>query len=50
VKTVSAAEAVAEIRSGDQVYLHGATATPSVLLDALAARSAGSEARRLHLL
>lgn len=40
MKTVSAAEAVADIRSGDQVYLHGAAATPSVLLDALVARSA----------
>jgi 4-hydroxybutyrate CoA-transferase len=50
VKTVSAAEAVAEIRSGDQVYLHGAAATPSVLLDALVARSSRREGRRLHLL
>jgi len=30
---------VADIGSGDQVYLHGAAATPSVLLDALVARS-----------
>ncbi len=40
VKIVSAAEAVGDIRSGDRVYLHGASATPSVLLDALVARSA----------
>jgi acyl-CoA hydrolase len=39
VKVVSAAEAVAGIRSGDQVYLQCAAATPSVLLDALVARA-----------
>ena len=39
VKIVSPAEAVAGIRSGDQVYLHCAAATPSVLLDALVARA-----------
>lgn len=33
------AEAVAGIRSGDQLYLHCAAATPSVLLDALVARA-----------
>ena len=33
------AEAVAGIRSGDQVYVHCAAATPSVLLDALVARA-----------
>ncbi len=37
---VSPAEAVAGIQSGDQVYLHCAAATPSVLLDALVARAA----------
>jgi acyl-CoA hydrolase len=50
VKIVSAAEAVADIRSGDQVYLHGAAATPSVLLDALVARSAElSDVGVIHL-
>jgi acyl-CoA hydrolase len=39
MRLVSAAEAVAGIRSGDQVYVHGAAATPSVLLDALVARA-----------
>lgn len=36
---VSAEEAVAQIRSGQRVFLHGACATPSVLLDALVARA-----------
>ncbi len=39
MQIVSAEEAVAGIRSGDQIYLHGAAATPSVLLDALVARA-----------
>lgn len=36
---VSADEAAAQIRSGQRVFLHGACATPSVLLDALVARA-----------
>ncbi len=39
MRIVSAAEAVAGINSGDQVWIHGAAATPSVLLDALVARA-----------
>src|SRR4051794_16021982 len=39
MRIVSAAEAVAGIRDGDQVYLHCAAATPSILLDALVARA-----------
>jgi len=39
MRIVSAAEAVADIGSGQQVYLHCAAATPSVLLDALVARA-----------
>jgi acyl-CoA hydrolase len=39
VRIVTAAEAVAQVRSGEQVYLHCAAATPSVLLDALVARA-----------
>jgi 4-hydroxybutyrate CoA-transferase len=39
MKVVGAAEAVAGIRSGRSVYLHGSSATPSVLLDALVARA-----------
>lgn len=40
MRIVTASEAVAGIRSGQSVYLHGASATPSVLLDALVARAA----------
>jgi acyl-CoA hydrolase len=39
MKIVGADEAVAGIRSGEQLYLHCAAATPSVLLDALVARA-----------
>jgi acyl-CoA hydrolase len=50
VRVVSAAEAVAGIRSGDSVYLHGASATPSVLLDALVCRAAElRDVRMVHL-
>jgi acyl-CoA hydrolase len=40
MRIVSAAEAVAGIRSGQQLFIHGGAATPSVLLDALVARAA----------
>ena len=40
MRVVSAAEAVAGVRSSQQVYLHCAAATPSVLLDALVDRAA----------
>lgn len=36
--TVSAQQAVSLIRSGSRIFIHGAAATPHVLLDALAAR------------
>ncbi|HEX9044275.1 MAG TPA: acetyl-CoA hydrolase/transferase C-terminal domain-containing protein [Candidatus Limnocylindrales bacterium] len=39
MRIVTAAEAVAGIRSGEQVYVHAAAAAPSVLLDALVARA-----------
>jgi acyl-CoA hydrolase len=39
MQVVSPAEAVAGIRSGDQVYLHCAAATPEVLLEALVDRA-----------
>jgi 4-hydroxybutyrate CoA-transferase len=39
MRIVSAAEAVADIRSGQQLYVHGGAATPSVLLDALTQRA-----------
>jgi 4-hydroxybutyrate CoA-transferase len=43
MRIVTAAEAVAGITSGQQVFLHGGAATPSVLLDALVARAAELE-------
>jgi 4-hydroxybutyrate CoA-transferase len=39
VRVVSAVEAVSTIQSGQQVYLHCAAATPSILLDALVERA-----------
>jgi 4-hydroxybutyrate CoA-transferase len=39
MRLVTPAEAVAGIKSGDQVYVHCAAAAPSVLLDALVARA-----------
>src|SRR6187431_1018397 len=39
MKIVTAAEAVGVIESGQQIYVHAAAATPSVLLDALVARA-----------
>ena len=39
MRIVTAEEAVAGVRSGDQLYLQCAAATPSVLLDALVARA-----------
>jgi acyl-CoA hydrolase len=44
MRIVTAAEAVAGIRSGQQLYLQCAAATPSVLLDALVARAPELEA------
>jgi 4-hydroxybutyrate CoA-transferase len=50
MRIVTAAEAVAGIRSGDQLYLQCAAATPSVLLDALVARAAElSDVSVVHL-
>ena len=40
MRIVSASEAVADIGSGQQLWVHGGAATPSVLLDALVARAA----------
>jgi len=39
MRTVSADEAVSVIQSGQQIFMHGAAATPSVLLDALVRRA-----------
>ena len=50
MRIVSAAEAVAGIRSHDQVYVQCASAAPSVLLDALVARAPELEdVRIVHL-
>jgi 4-hydroxybutyrate CoA-transferase len=50
MRVVSASEAVAGIRSGQQIFLHSAAATPSVLLDALVARAPELEdVRVVHL-
>ncbi len=50
MRIVSPAEAVAHVRSGDQVYVQCAAATPSVLLDALVARADElRDVRMLHL-
>jgi acyl-CoA hydrolase len=43
MRIVPAQEAVAGIRSGEQVFVHGGAATPSVLLDALVARASELE-------
>jgi acyl-CoA hydrolase len=39
MRIVTPDEAVARVESGNQIYLHGAAATPSVLLDALVRRA-----------
>lgn len=44
MRIVTAAEAVAGISSGQQVFVHGGAATPSILLDALVARAPELEA------
>jgi acyl-CoA hydrolase len=50
MKIVTAEEAVARIKSRDQIYLQCAAATPSVLLDALVARAPELEdVRVVHL-
>jgi acyl-CoA hydrolase len=50
VRIVSPEDAVSVVSSGDSVYLHGACATPSVLLDALVARAAElTDVRIAHL-
>jgi 4-hydroxybutyrate CoA-transferase len=49
---VTAAEAVKHIQSGDRVFVQGQAATPTVLLDALAARASelrDVETVHLHL-
>lgn len=51
MKFVSLAEAAAQVRSGQRVYLQGAAATPHALIDAIVARSAelrGIETVSMH--
>lgn len=48
-RAVSAAEAVAVIKSGDRVFVHGSCATPTPLLEALAARRDLEGVRLYHL-
>ena len=48
-RAVSAADAVAGIRSGQNVFIHGAAATPTPLVEALAARTDLENVRIYHL-
>jgi 4-hydroxybutyrate CoA-transferase len=48
-RAVSAADAVAAVRSGHNVYLHGACATPTPLIAALCARRDLADVRLYHL-
>ncbi|MBN9520778.1 acetyl-CoA hydrolase/transferase family protein [bacterium] len=48
-RAVSPAEAVARVRSGMTVFLHGAAATPTPLVEALAARTDLEGVRIVHL-
>jgi 4-hydroxybutyrate CoA-transferase len=48
-RAVSAADAVAHVRSGMRVFLHGAAATPTTLVDALAARTDLEDVTLYHL-
>lgn len=48
-RAVSAADAVAHIHSGANIYLHGAAATPTPLIDALTARRDLEEVKLYHL-
>ena len=48
-RAVSAADAVAHVRSGDRVFVHGAAATPIPLIDALSARRDLDGVRLYHL-
>ena len=45
----SAAEAVAVIKNGDNVFVHGAAATPTPLLEAMAARTDLEDVKIYHL-
>ncbi len=48
-RAVSPAEAVHFVKSGDRVFVHGAAATPSELLDAICARTDLADVELYHL-
>ena len=48
-RAVSAADVVSVVRSGTNIFLHGACATPATLIDALCARRDLSDVRLYHL-
>src|SRR5579872_4360884 len=48
-KAVSASEAASHLRSGTTIYVHGAAATPTPLLDALVERAELSDVRLVHM-
>ena len=48
-RAVSPAEVVSQVRSGMTLFLHGASATPTVLVEALAARTDLAGVRIFHL-
>lgn len=48
-RAVSAAEAVAGLRSGTNIFVHGAAATPTALLEALTARTDLQDVKIYHL-
>ncbi|MCF7689430.1 MAG: hypothetical protein K9M98_14955 [Cephaloticoccus sp.] len=48
-RAVSAADAVAGVKSGDNIFIHGAAATPTPLIEALCARRDLENVRVYHL-
>ena len=48
-RAVTAAEAIAHVRSGTNIYIHGAAATPTPLVEALAARQDLEGVKLYHL-
>lgn len=48
-RAVTAAEAIAHVRSATNIYIHGAAATPTPLVEALAARRDLEEVKLYHL-
>src|SRR4051812_19678449 len=49
LQPVTPAEVVARIKSGDRVFVHGAAATPTALLDAMCARADLADVTLYHL-